>query len=109
MKAKACFSRTITPEKVLELYKLVLDFVVWPETMVGNRKQPDDHTAVDILEKLKAVQTIDSGYKPFGDGNSGDTIVDSRFRGMSTMQLKTLFKDVPDKEKVLLDCIVWMN
>lgn len=27
----------------------------------------------------------------------------SEFRGMSTMQLKTLFRDVPDEEKVLID------
>ena len=27
----------------------------------------------------------------------------NEFRSMSTMQLKTLFKDVPDEEKVLID------
>ena len=27
----------------------------------------------------------------------------NQFRSMSTMQLKTMFKDVPDEEKVLID------
>ena len=53
----------------------VLNFVVWPETMVGNRNQLADHTAEDILKKLSAVQTIDSDYQPFGDGHSGERIV----------------------------------
>lgn len=54
----------------------VLDFVVWPETMVGNRNQLADHIAGDILKKLNAVQTIDPGYQPFGDGHSGEKIVE---------------------------------
>lgn len=54
----------------------VLDFAVWPETMVSNRNQLADHNANDILEKLNAVQNIDSTYQPFGDGHSGEKIVD---------------------------------
>ena len=54
----------------------VLDFVVWPETMVGNRNQLADHRAEDILKKLNAVQTIDPAYRPFGDGHAGERIVD---------------------------------
>lgn len=53
----------------------VLDFVVWPETMVYNRNQLADHTAEDILAKLNATQTVDPNYQPFGDGHSGDKIV----------------------------------
>lgn len=54
----------------------VLDFVVWPETMVGNRNQLADHRGEDILKKLNAVQTIDPAYCPFGDGHAGERIVD---------------------------------
>jgi len=54
----------------------VLDFVVWPETMVGNRNQlakPDSST---ILELLSSEQIIEEGYLPFGDGHSAKKIVD---------------------------------
>ena len=54
----------------------VLDFVVWPETMVNNRNQLAHHDASDILEKLNAVQNIDPSYQPFGNGHSGEKIVD---------------------------------
>ena len=52
----------------------VLDFVVWPETMVDNRNQlaKADHT--DILKKLNKQQTIDPEYKPFGDGHAAERI-----------------------------------
>lgn len=54
----------------------VLDFVVWPETMVSNRNQLARQDANDILEKLNVVQNIDSTYHPFGDGHSGEKIVE---------------------------------
>lgn len=54
----------------------VLDFVVWPETMVSNRNQLAHQDANDILEKLNVVQNIDSTYHPFGDGHSGEKIVE---------------------------------
>lgn len=54
----------------------VLDFVVWPETMVDNRNQLADHRAEDILEKLNAEQTMNPGYQPFGDGHAGERIVE---------------------------------
>ena len=52
----------------------VLDYVVWPETMVNNRNQlaKPDHT--DILLKLSRSQTVDPGYRPFGDGHSAEKI-----------------------------------
>lgn len=52
----------------------VLDYVVWPETMVGNRNQLAKADHSDILAKLSAEQTIDPGYQPFGDGHSAEKI-----------------------------------
>lgn len=54
----------------------VLDFVVWPETMIDNRNQLADHSAKDILRKLNATQTINQNYRPFGDGHAGEKIID---------------------------------
>ncbi len=52
----------------------VLDYVVWPETMVGNRNQLVKADHKDILEKLSATQTIDPEYQPFGDGHAAEKI-----------------------------------
>lgn len=52
----------------------VLDFVVWPETMVDNRNQLAKADHKDILEKLSAVQTIDPSYQPFGNGHAAEEI-----------------------------------
>lgn len=53
----------------------VLDFVVWPETMVGNRNQLSKPNATDILDKLNTPQRVDDSYQPFGDGHSAMKIV----------------------------------
>lgn len=53
----------------------VLDFVVWPETMVDKRNQLAKPEAKDILDKLKQKQSIDKGYCPFGDGHASSKIV----------------------------------
>lgn len=52
----------------------VLDFVVWPETMVGNRNQLARADHEDILKKLDATQTVDPAYQPFGDGHAAEKI-----------------------------------
>ena len=52
----------------------VLDFVVWPETMVGNRNQLAKADHEDILKKLAAEQVIDPTYQPFGDGHAAEKI-----------------------------------
>ena len=52
----------------------VLDFVVWPETMVDNRNQLAKADHKDILEKLAKEQTIDPSYQPFGDGHAAEKI-----------------------------------
>ena len=53
----------------------VLDFVVWPETMTGNRNQLAQPISEDILDKLSISQNIDDSYQPFGDGNAASRIV----------------------------------
>ncbi len=52
----------------------VLDYVVWPETMVGNRNQLAKADHRDILTKLSAEQHIDPLYQPFGDGHAAEKI-----------------------------------
>ena len=52
----------------------VLDYVVWPETMVGNRNQLAKAKCDDILEKLSIEQTIDPNYQPFGNGHAAEKI-----------------------------------
>lgn len=54
----------------------ILDFVVWPETMVDNRNQLAKPECKDILEKLAKEQTINNDYQPFGDGHSAEKIVE---------------------------------
>lgn len=53
----------------------LLDFVVWPETMVKKRNELCKPIAKDIFEKLSQEQTVDNNYFPFGDGHSADKIV----------------------------------
>lgn len=54
----------------------VLDFVVWPETMVGGCNLLAKPDKTDILEKLSATVTFDPAYQPFGDGHSAEKIVE---------------------------------
>ena len=58
----------------------VLDFVVWPETMVDNRNQLAKPEKKDILDKLNEIQHIDPAYQPFGGGHSGEKIADILLR-----------------------------
>lgn len=55
----------------------VLDFEVWPETIVNNRNQICHPNRVEILKKLSTEQIIDSDYHPFGNGDAGLKIVDN--------------------------------
>jgi len=52
----------------------ILDYVVWPETMVDNRNQLAKADHIDILEKLSKKQTINPSYQPFGDGHAAEKI-----------------------------------
>ena len=54
----------------------ILDYVVWPETMVDNRNQLAKADKDDILKKLFAEQHIDPDYQPFGDGHAAEKICD---------------------------------
>ena len=54
----------------------VLDYVVWPETMVNNRNQLAKADHRDIIEKLSKEQTINPNYQPFGDGHAAEKICD---------------------------------
>ena len=54
----------------------VLDFVCWPETMVGNCNQLARPDKQDILNKLNVPVVFDENYQPFGDGHSSEKIVD---------------------------------
>lgn len=53
----------------------ILDFVVWPETMVGKRNMLSAPKADEILKKLGEDQTIEESYQPFGDGRAAEKIV----------------------------------
>lgn len=53
----------------------ILDFVVWPETMVYNRNELSRPCAEEIIEKLGQKQKVDKSYMPFGDGHAAEKIV----------------------------------
>lgn len=53
----------------------ILDFVVWPETMVNGCNRLAKPQRVDILEKLEMSAAWDDTYQPFGDGHSAEKIV----------------------------------
>ena len=53
----------------------ILDFVVWPETMVDNRNELAKPEQDDIIEKLSHDQIINCNYLPFGDGHAATRII----------------------------------
>ena len=53
----------------------VLDFSVWPETMVDGRNEICSANEKAILEALSHPQRINSSVQPFGDGHAADRIV----------------------------------
>lgn len=55
----------------------LLDFVVWPETMVGNHNVLAKPKAEEILEKIAIPQEISKDYSPFGDGHAAEKIVNA--------------------------------
>lgn len=52
----------------------VLDFEVWPETMVSNRNLLAAPNPTSILSAMNAPQSIDPDYAPFGDGKASKKI-----------------------------------
>lgn len=55
----------------------VFDYVVWPETMVNGHNQLAKPLASDILEKSKHTPMFDEDYKPFGNGDACEKIVEA--------------------------------
>lgn len=55
----------------------VLDFVVWPETMIGNRNELSKPAADEIILKLNTEQEVKDDDQPFGDGDSASKVVDA--------------------------------
>jgi len=53
----------------------VFDYVVWPETLVGNRNTMSSPNAEEISAKLHQPQVIDPAYQPFGDGHACEKIL----------------------------------
>lgn len=54
----------------------VLNFVVWPETMIDNRNELSRPMASEILDRLSKEQRVDDTYQPFGDGHSANKIAE---------------------------------
>lgn len=52
----------------------VLDFEVWPETMVNGRNILAKPSKESILAAMGIPQEIDGGYQPFGDGRAAKRI-----------------------------------
>ena len=52
----------------------VLDFEVWPETMVCGRNLLAKPKKESILSAMREPQNVDPNYKPFGDGNAAKRI-----------------------------------
>lgn len=55
----------------------VLDFEVWPETMMGNRNVLAKPTKESIAAAARMPQSIDPSYQPFGDGAASRRIADA--------------------------------
>lgn len=53
----------------------VLNFVAWPETMIGRRNELSAPKAEEILWHLNTPQQVDPDYRPFGDGHAAVRIV----------------------------------
>ena len=54
----------------------VFDYVAWPEIMVNSCNQLAKPDKADILDKLGTRVSFDPSYQPFGDGHSGEKIVE---------------------------------
>lgn len=98
--------------------------VIWGITFKENCPDTRNSKVVDIIKRLKEYEinpiVSDSwadvdvakheygvDLVPFEELPKADCLIvavgHNEFRSMSTMQLKTMFKDVPDEEKVLID------
>lgn len=55
----------------------LLDFEVWPETMVDGRNLLAVPDRMSILTAMETPQHIDPAYQPFGDGHAAARIIDA--------------------------------
>jgi len=55
----------------------VFDYVIWPETMIGNANQLAKADRKDILEKLCVEVRWNESYQPFGAGDSAKKIIEA--------------------------------
>lgn len=55
----------------------ILDFEVWPETLVNGRNILARPERESIIAAMEIPQSIDPGYQPFGDGRASERIVDA--------------------------------
>lgn len=60
----------------------LLDFEVWPETMVGNRNILAQPNRDSVLSAMSKQQHIDASYAPFGVGDASQKIVETIKRYM---------------------------
>lgn len=58
----------------------LLDYEVWPETMIGNRNMLASPERRSILQAMEAPQAIDESYQPFGAGDASVKIVQAIMR-----------------------------
>ena len=81
--------------KVVDIIKRLKEYEINPIVS-------DSWADVEVAKNEYGVDLV-----PFGDLPKTDCLIvavgHNEFRSMSTMKLKTLFKDVPDEEKVLID------
>ncbi len=54
----------------------IFDFVIWPETMVGNMNQLSKADKDEILYKLSCTPAPIIDYQPFGNGESGEKLLE---------------------------------
>ncbi len=59
----------------------ILDFVVWPETMIDNRNCLAHPICEEIVRKLDETQFVNESYSPFGNGDSAAKIVSELSQG----------------------------
>lgn len=55
----------------------LLDFEVWPETMVDGRNILATPSRASILNAMETPQCVDPAYQPFGEGHAAAKIVDA--------------------------------
>ena len=66
----------------------LLDFEVWPETMIDNRNILASPDKDSILSAMGKQQSIDKSYQPFGSGKASSTIVEALLKYLEKGAIK---------------------